>query len=115
VWYTGPLIRLANGTNKREGRVEIFKNDSWSTVCYRRWDYREAHVVCNHLGYPDGSTKYYEFFGQHNLTVIQNIYCYGDESNIFECNFGTFEVEHCNHRYDAGVICTNNGNYLYCG
>ena len=35
-----------------EGRVEVCHNQIWWAVSGSYWDYRDATVVCRHLGYP---------------------------------------------------------------
>ena len=42
-------IRLANGTNSMEGRVEICLSNEWGTVCDQSWDSTDAGVVCRQL------------------------------------------------------------------
>lgn len=39
------------GSSGREGRVEVYINNQWSTVSDTDWDQNEAQVVCESLGY----------------------------------------------------------------
>ena len=49
---TNGVIRLANGSNEFEGRVEICLNDTFGTVCgTTSWNENNAKVVCRQLGY----------------------------------------------------------------
>ena len=45
-------VRLVGGLLPTEGRVEIFYDETWGTICDSGWSVQDAEVVCNELGYP---------------------------------------------------------------
>lgn len=46
-------VRLQDGSNEREGRIEICMNGQWGTICNNLWDDQDATVVCRQLGFSD--------------------------------------------------------------
>ena len=43
-------VRLVDGQNEFEGRVEMCKRGQWKTVCNHGWGSEEATVVCRQIG-----------------------------------------------------------------
>ena len=103
---TGLPIRLTNGRNEKEGRVEIYWNNQWCTVCDDLWDDNDATVICKQLGYNRGSARVSAYFGEGSgLILLDNVKCSGRESTIFVCRHRKFGEHDCEHNEDAGVVC----------
>ena len=48
-------VRLQDGPNEMEGRVEVFYNGIWGSLC--NIDQFEAQVICRQLGF-----RFYHYF-----------------------------------------------------
>ena len=44
-------IRLRDGADSFEGRIEICYNQAWDTVCHDFWSTTNANVACGQLGF----------------------------------------------------------------
>ncbi|XP_022339785.2 uncharacterized protein LOC111134740 [Crassostrea virginica] len=101
------VIRLVNG-GSTYGRVEIFNNGAWGTVCDDNWDNNDAIVVCRMLGLRGGTAKGSAYYGQGSGSIwLDDVNCSGSEQSIYSCTHPTIGAHNCNHGEDAGVICTS--------
>ena len=102
-------IRLVGGSWEGEGRVEIFYNGNWGTVCHQYWDIKDARVVCRQLGFPDAvSAPASAHFGSGNGEILlSHVRCSGSESSIVKCPHHGWRIHRCHHYSDASVICSS--------
>ncbi|XP_070957739.1 T-cell differentiation antigen CD6-like isoform X2 [Oncorhynchus clarkii lewisi] len=101
-------VRLVGGSHHCEGRVELWREEKWGTVCDDSWDLRDGGVVCAQLGCgsalnvsgQDGS-----FEAGVGQVLLDEVNCGGSEMNLWECpSMGT--VNDCGHKEDAAVVCS---------
>lgn len=51
------MVRLQGGYYAGQGRVEIYCNGQWGSVCYNGFTTSVANTVCTQLGYNDHKTS----------------------------------------------------------
>ncbi|XP_042272879.1 uncharacterized protein LOC121900530 [Thunnus maccoyii] len=98
-------IRLTGGQDSSEGRVEIFHNGVWGTVCDDNWDMNEAQVVCRQLRFPGAREALVSFGSGEGNILMDNLACDGTETNLLQCQFPGWGVHDCGHGEDVGVKC----------
>ena len=103
-------IKLVQSTSYLSGRVAVYYNNTWGTLCDEGWDIRDAHVVCRMLGFHHAvEARSGASFGEGTGPVwLSNLGCSGSESNISQCANSTSEwsEQDCGHDRDVGVVCT---------
>ncbi|XP_048464516.1 deleted in malignant brain tumors 1 protein-like [Rhincodon typus] len=102
------LVRLEDGRNLCDGRVAIFHNSTWGTVCSDYWDLHDAQVVCRQLncGRAIQATTG-AFFGQGSGPIwLDDVLCDGTESSLDQCVAAHWGENNCQHNEDAGVRCS---------
>lgn len=91
-----------------EGRLEVYRGNTWMTVCDQTFDFHEASVVCRELGLGPAvkavkKAAYGRGFGRVWTDVLK---CTGREKSIFDCPLQKRSFSSlCYHGNDVGVQC----------
>ena len=102
-------IKLVGGSSYNEGRVEVYYNYQWGTVCDDGWDDTDAGVVCRQLGFGSSGTVIGSAgFGQGSGPIwLDSVMCTGSEPILARCgHLGINVTRSCSHAKDAGVRCS---------
>ncbi|KAL7860897.1 hypothetical protein AOLI_G00172460 [Acnodon oligacanthus] len=120
----GLNIRLVDGDGVCSGRVEVYYNGQWGTVCDDSWGDSDAAVVCREMGCGRAvrATESVHFGQGSDPILLDDVQCSGSESSITACRHNGWGKHNCRHSEDAGVVCSGpdeirlvNGKSRCCG
>ena len=125
-------LRLADGGEAKEGRLEVCADDDtsdntparWGTVCDDYWTNDDADVACRALGYersePYAGRFRSSYFGAGTGPIwLDDMLCDGDESNLLDCPLvggrrarDAIGVHNCKAGEIVGVRCIATGDVV---
>ncbi|XP_035780255.1 protein bark beetle-like isoform X1 [Anopheles albimanus] len=108
-------VRLVGGENDHEGRLQVYTEGVWGTVCDYGWTITNAALVCHQLGLAlnpmDWRLQRSEVPGAGTTedVLLSNVRCTEHDIDISKCRAerasqGDFEHS-CGHDNDVGVRC----------
>jgi len=99
--------RLVDGGAPTQGRVEIYINGSWWTVCDSWFGYQQGQILCSQLGLPKLFAVYSgPTFGKGNGSILtEEYYCQGNETSLLDCFKTGHNSSYCSHYDDVGIAC----------
>ncbi|XP_066299456.1 CD5 antigen-like isoform X1 [Branchiostoma lanceolatum] len=118
-------VRLEGGSSRAQGRVEIYHNGAWGTICdspnrpswERWWRDKQARVVCQQLGYLSADDVYMPgSYGDGSLPVwLSKVTCpNNDERRLKDCSYDYWglrdsDVSSCSRGYAVALKCSTGG------
>eukprot|EP00058_Branchiostoma_floridae_P004009 XP_002589497.1 hypothetical protein BRAFLDRAFT_88356 [Branchiostoma floridae] len=109
-------VRLVDGARFDEGRVEIYYNHRWGTICNIGWTQTSADVVCAQLGYRASVWTDSRYPAPNSTPILlDEVICDSrNKSKITDCRTKPWEnwSPLCNHARDVSVRCV--GDWHQC-
>jgi len=100
-------IRLVDRTS-HSGRLEVYVQGEWVTVCSNGWTELNTGIACKQLGFLAGlSMSTMNQTHYHRRIGIANIQCTGYETNLLRCPHDPFfRIDSsCDHQRDVFLRC----------
>ncbi len=99
------------GGSQNEGKVEVYYNGTWGTLCDFVWGLNEAGVVCRQLGFRGaGVAEQSRSYDQGSVAIsFDDLSCSGVESSLFSCSHTGVRSEYRNYRCHTEVRCKLEG------
>ena len=104
-------LRLVNtGSTKFGGRLEVYYNSKWGTVCNVGWGLPDATVACRQMGFLGisdyDSTRFGSGLSSQRIW-LDDVTCNGSELRLIDCNHAGIGNEDCGYGKAVGIVCTN--------
>ncbi|XP_077090800.1 scavenger receptor cysteine-rich type 1 protein M130-like [Siphateles boraxobius] len=102
-------LRLSGGLGRCSGRLEVYHNAVWGSVCDDLWDISDAQVVCRQLGCgdalrADGNSV---FGAGEGVVWLNRVECRGNEIHLWDCPLSLKNHTDCSHKEHAGLTCAD--------
>ena len=113
--FTVPdMIRLADGDVPNAGRLEIYHDNSWGSVCRDEFDNIDGTVACQQLGYT-GLRAYYtsnQTIHGTGMIWLDNINCSSSHVRLSQCQSRGWGVTDCHRGNDISLVCEGKSIFI---
>ncbi|XP_040203309.1 T-cell differentiation antigen CD6-like [Rana temporaria] len=100
-------VRLSGGPNNCSGRLEVYMDGVWATVCDGSWFDDDSAKVCKALGCGSfvKNAKY-----EHTLSTSVTFLC-SHSYSLWECKILTKNPNTCRQAKAVGIVCNRSGDF----
>lgn len=103
------LIRLAL-LSRCSGRVEVYHNSTWKTLCDEHWAMPNARVACRQMscGSPINTSywNHWNHTGHKTGQIWLRVDCSGQEGSLEDCLQTRPGLDNCSRTQEAAVTCS---------
>ena len=112
-------LRLRGGPSHNEGRLEIYHDNEWGTVCDDFFGRRDAKVACKQMGYTGAEAYLTDVaVAPGRRFWLDDVNCIGSEEKLIECFYNSnvrnsssrtdpqWGIANCIPSEQVGVRCT---------
>ena len=90
------------------GRLEVYINGTWGTICSDRWTINEANVACRQMGFMRATPEDWFYRDTSSVStekvLLDHANCTGDESHLLDCIHS--HIPTCVNKMKVGIKCT---------
>ena len=98
-------VRLADGKDQYSGRVEIYRNGVWGTVCNSNWTETNGRIVCQQLFDIRSVEIDLSVSVGAGPILMDNVDCSSGQTNLLACSHNGFGYHNCGHLEDVRIKC----------
>ena len=96
-------LMLSNG-GSRDGRLLVFHDGQWGTVCDDNWTTTTASIACSQL-FGAGTTGSFSTDEGYGEIWLDGLNCSGSEARLADCPHNGWGVNDCSHSEDVYLTC----------
>ncbi|XP_048011963.1 scavenger receptor cysteine-rich type 1 protein M130-like isoform X2 [Megalobrama amblycephala] len=102
-------LRLSGGEGRCSGRLEVYHNTVWGSVCDDLWDISDAQVVCRQLGCGAAlrANGNLVFGAGEGVVWLNRVECRGNEIHLWDCPLSLKNHTDCSNKDHAGLTCAD--------
>uniref|UniRef100_A0A8C1S5V6 SRCR domain-containing protein n=1 Tax=Cyprinus carpio TaxID=7962 RepID=A0A8C1S5V6_CYPCA len=103
---SGKILNHLN-SGRCSGRLEVYHNAVWGSVCDDQWDISNAQVVCRQLGCGAAlrADRNSVFGAGEGVVWMNKVECRGNEIHLWDCPLSLKNHTHCSHKGHVRLTC----------